>query len=93
MLSGLARHEVAPGYAHVHLVRQRSGSTITTSPRVVPGPGQYPAPQRRQHSGTGQTPTIKNPFDRLLIAQANTEDATLLSKDAAFAEYSVEVLW
>ena len=35
----------------------------------------------------------KDPFDRLLIAQANVEDATLLSKDAIFIEYSVEVVW
>ena len=35
----------------------------------------------------------KDPFDRLLIAQANTENAFLLSKDAVFSAYSVNVLW
>jgi len=35
----------------------------------------------------------KDPFDRLLIAQANIEDALLLSKDAVFSAYSVNVLW
>ena len=35
----------------------------------------------------------KDPFDRLLIAQANIEGAVLLSKDRAFSSYAVEVIW
>jgi PIN domain nuclease of toxin-antitoxin system len=35
----------------------------------------------------------KDPFDRLLIAQARVEGATLLSSDPVFAEYPVTVLW
>ena len=35
----------------------------------------------------------KDPFDRLLIAQANWEDAFLVSQDKAFSEYPVKVLW
>ncbi len=35
----------------------------------------------------------KDPFDRLLIAQANIENAVLLSKDRAFSAYSVQVIW
>ena len=35
----------------------------------------------------------KDPFDRLLIAQANVEGAILVSRDRAFAQYSVETLW
>ena len=35
----------------------------------------------------------KDPFDRLLIAQARTENATLLSIDASIAQYSVPRLW
>ena len=35
----------------------------------------------------------KDPFDRLLIAQANVEGAVLLSADAIFAQYPVNVLW
>lgn len=34
----------------------------------------------------------KDPFDRLLIAQAIVEQATLLSGDRAFAAYPVQVL-
>lgn len=35
----------------------------------------------------------KDPFDRLLIAQANVEGAVLLSADSIFAQYPVNVLW
>ena len=35
----------------------------------------------------------KDPFDRLLIAQANVEGAVLVSADALFAQYPVSVLW
>lgn len=35
----------------------------------------------------------KDPFDRLLIAQAAIEDAVLLSKDRIFATYPINVLW
>ncbi|MDD2744445.1 MAG: type II toxin-antitoxin system VapC family toxin [Rhodocyclaceae bacterium] len=35
----------------------------------------------------------KDPFDRLLIAQAISEKLTVLSADQAFSEYPVEVVW
>ena len=35
----------------------------------------------------------RDPFDRLLIAQAIAEDLTLISRDARFALYPVNVQW
>jgi PIN domain nuclease of toxin-antitoxin system len=35
----------------------------------------------------------KDPFDRLLIAQANVEGAVLVSHDPVFAHYPVKLLW
>ncbi len=35
----------------------------------------------------------KDPFDRLLIAQAKVEEAILISHDPVFAQYPVEMLW
>jgi PIN domain nuclease of toxin-antitoxin system len=35
----------------------------------------------------------KDPFDRLLVAQANVEDAVLLSQDKIFKQYPVNLLW
>ena len=34
-----------------------------------------------------------DPFDRLLIAQAQTERMVLLSKDAKFSAYDVQTIW
>jgi len=38
-------------------------------------------------------PLHKDPFDRLLIAQGQIEDADIVSKDRVFASYAVRVLW
>ena len=35
----------------------------------------------------------RDPFDRLLIAQAMTEKITLITVDKAFIEYGVKTLW
>lgn len=35
----------------------------------------------------------KDPFDRLLIAQAQAEDMTLVSADPQFRSYAVKLLW
>ena len=38
-------------------------------------------------------PEHKDPFDRLLIAQAIVEDIALVSHDEAFRQYPVDVQW
>jgi len=38
-------------------------------------------------------PLHRDPFDRLLVAQALREDLTLVSADPLVARYSVSVLW
>ncbi len=38
-------------------------------------------------------PHHKDPFDRIIIAQAIIEDMTVMSADRAFADYSVQVVW
>jgi PIN domain nuclease of toxin-antitoxin system len=35
----------------------------------------------------------KDPFDRMLIAQANAEDLFVVSKDEIFKAYPVKLLW
>ena len=35
----------------------------------------------------------RDPFDRLLIAQAMSENLTIVSADKVFAKYGVDVLW
>lgn len=38
-------------------------------------------------------PHHSDPFDRLLIAQALTENATIVTHDHAFSPYGVRILW
>lgn len=38
-------------------------------------------------------PHHRNPFDRLLIAQANVENAAILSRDPLLSQYHVKVVW
>ena len=41
-----------------------------------------------------QLPTIhKDPFDRILIAQAMYEEAVLVSADSVFASYPIQIIW
>jgi PIN domain nuclease of toxin-antitoxin system len=35
----------------------------------------------------------RDPFDRLLVAQALSEDATVVSRDPVFRDYGVLVTW
>ena len=35
----------------------------------------------------------KDPFDRMLVAQALTEECALLSRDSGLARYGVPVVW
>ena len=45
-------------------------------------------------SGVETLPAIhKDPFDRLLIAQAKLEALTVLTSDTVFKQYKVPVLW
>ena len=48
-----------------------------------------------RHTDTLATlpPHHPDPFDRLLIAQALTERATLVTHDRGFAPYGVETIW
>jgi PIN domain nuclease of toxin-antitoxin system len=41
----------------------------------------------------GLPPVHKDPFDRLLVAQAIVEAARLVSADAVFSHYPVQLLW
>jgi PIN domain nuclease of toxin-antitoxin system len=49
----------------------------------------------RRHLGEVETLPLhhRDPFDRLLIAQARIEHLTLISSDSAFADYDVRTMW
>ncbi len=52
-------------------------------------------PISREHAcRTGELPPLhRDPFDRILVAQAQLEDLVLVTCDAAIAAYEVRTLW
>jgi PIN domain nuclease of toxin-antitoxin system len=59
------------------------------------GSGAVPLPLDLHHAAAvEQLPWHhRDPFDRLLVAQATVERAALVSRDAALAAYGITVVW
>lgn len=59
------------------------------------GAGALPLPITLEHAAaTGELPWHhRDPFDRLLVAQANIERAVLVSRDDALHSYGVPLVW
>jgi PIN domain nuclease of toxin-antitoxin system len=57
--------------------------------------GAIPLPVSIEHArAVGSLPWHhRDPFDRLLVAQAGLEDAILVSSDARLSQYRVRVVW
>ena len=64
-------------------------------PRRMVAQGLRPLPVSHEHALTTFTLPAhhRDPFDRLLIAQAMVEDMTLITADRIFDRYAVELLW
>ena len=67
----------------------------TYVPRRMAEQGIRPLAVSHQHAlGVSQLPNHHgDPFDRLLIAQANLENLVLIASDRIFERYSLDVLW
>jgi PIN domain nuclease of toxin-antitoxin system len=63
-------------------------------PRLVTRTGVTPLPILHRHAlhVAGLPPHHRDPFDRLLIAQAQLEDIPIVTADPSFGLYDVEVL-
>jgi PIN domain nuclease of toxin-antitoxin system len=57
--------------------------------------GLRPLPVSHQHALAvfGLPDHHQDPFDRLLIAQANLEDMILITADRLIEKYPVQILW
>ena len=64
-------------------------------PRRMLAQGLRPLPVSHEHALTvfALPAHHRDPFDRLLIAQAKVEDMTLISADRVFDRYPVRLLW
>jgi PIN domain nuclease of toxin-antitoxin system len=67
----------------------------TYVPRRMADQGLRPLPVSHQHALAvfGLPDHHRDPFDRLLIAQANLEDMILISADRTVEKYPVQLLW
>jgi PIN domain nuclease of toxin-antitoxin system len=63
-------------------------------PRIIRA-GMTPLDVSHAHALRVHTlpPTHKDPFDRLLVAQAETEGLTILTPDPQIGKYSIQTLW
>lgn len=62
------------------LIRRAFFTPLSISPEHAEAAGKLPGPHR-------------DPWDRLLMAQALTEGLTVVTVDAVFSEYKIPVLW
>lgn len=78
----LGKLELAPGWDHA-IPREMARNGIDVLP-ITPA---------HVHEVTKLPWIHRDPFDRLMIAQAIVEKATILTSDRSFPEYEVAVLW
>ncbi len=64
-------------------------------PRRMADQGLRPLPVSHAHALAvfGLPGHHRDPFDRLLVAQANVEDLVLVTADRIMEQYPVEILW
>lgn len=61
--------------------------------QTISGWVQNEAAVRYPHILAALPDVHKDPFDRLLIAQANVEEMVFLSGDGVFKHYPVQIIW
>ena len=63
--------------------------------RALAASGMQPLGISLQHTArlSSLPPHHRDPFDRMLVAQALTESMTLVSRDRELAKYGVKLLW
>jgi PIN domain nuclease of toxin-antitoxin system len=77
---------------------KRSLGKLETPPdfrATLLGAGALPLPIDLEHAARVEALPLhhRDPFDRLLIAQASQEGATVVTHDSAFGPYGVPTLW
>lgn len=78
-------------------IKAGTGKLRTASgwPRRLLDAGAVPLPVTLDHAEAvaGLPLHHRDPFDRMLVAQAMTEGAAIVSRDEALRAYGVEVIW
>jgi len=84
----------------VHLKHLSGRLTLPEKPRqwfshqlAAWGVSDRPLDLESLHLTSDLPPTHKDPFDRLLVAQARTHRMPVVSPDKVFADYGIKVIW
>lgn len=74
---------------------QFSGPLASVLPQAFQDQAVTPLPVEHAHAFrvAELPPHHRDPFDRMLVAQAQLEDLKLLTGDPRFREYDVEIVW
>ena len=93
VVSAVSGHEIATKYRQGKLpVPARLAENLD---QILTDNGWQSLPLSMAHAQlAGRLPgTHKDPFDRMLSAQALIEDVPIVTNDAAFAGFGVKVIW
>lgn len=93
LLSAASSWEIAIKYALGRLPLPMPPNEYVPSRMTLTGTTGLPVEHRHALLVADLPGHHRDPFDRLLIAQAQLEDAVLVSADAQFDAYDVPVLW
>ncbi|HET7028372.1 MAG TPA: type II toxin-antitoxin system VapC family toxin [Candidatus Limnocylindrales bacterium] len=93
LVSAATAYEIAVKAARGRLTLPEPPETYV--PSRMAGEGFAPLPVQVAHAvRAGALPPIhRDPWDRLLIAQAQLDDLPILSADPAIGRYDVETIW
>lgn len=92
-LSAVSVWEISPKYAQGGLSLPSQPATLTPTVRKDSGILSLPLTETDALAGEKLQMFHKDPFDRLLIAQALMGGLAIISSDKAFEPYPVRVVW
>ena len=93
LLSAVSSWEIAIKHSLGKLTLPALPATYV--PQQIARTGVTPVPVEHSHAlRVAALPSHhRDPFDRLLVAQAELEGATLVTADRQFAPYGIRILW
>jgi len=105
-LSVVARDVLAAGEPPVHFsaasiweiaIKTAAGKLVVPDSylEAIELDGFLELPMSARHTmRAGELPVLhRDPFDRMIVAQAQIEDLTVITHDRSIAEYDVNVMW
>ena len=91
--SAASAWEIAIKYAQGKLRLPQPPSTFVPHFMTAGGVGALPILHSHTLHAGNLPPHHRDPFDRMLIAQAQVEELTVLTADAVFGKYDVAIHW